>query len=73
MRGLVERLMDFRPRPIFLKGHAGHFLICNECKRAIRRVTDHVAQVDEIEDAPDRCRIEGIVGPRQHGLAINSR
>ena len=60
--------MDFRPRPIFFKRHAGHFLIGNECKRAVRSVLDHVSQVDEIEDAPDRRCIEGIVGSTEHGL-----
>ena len=60
--------MDFRLRPIFFERHAGHFLICNECKRAVRSVPDHVSHVDEIEDAPDRRCIEGIVGSTQNGL-----
>ena len=66
--GLVEGLMDFRPRPIFFERHAGHFLICNECKRAVWSVPDHVSHVDQIEDAPDRRCLEGIVGSTQNGL-----
>ena len=54
--------MDFRLRPIFFERHAGHFLICNECKRAVGSVPDHVSHVDEIEDPPDRRCFEGIVG-----------
>ncbi len=60
--------MDFRSGPIFIKSHAGHFLIRNECKRAIRRVPDHVSQVDQIEDAPDPGCIVGVIRSPQDGL-----
>ena len=65
---LVERQVDLWSRPIFLKSNAGQFLLGNKCKRAVRRVLDHIAQMDDIDDAPDRRRIKGIVGPPEHGL-----
>ena len=65
---LVERLVDFRSRPILVERRTEQFLLGHESKRAVRSVLDHVAQIDEIENAPDRRCLEVVVRPLQHGL-----